>query len=97
MINMSNRALHARILTLSIMAGLAGCASTGDLDKLRAEVERVNDTANSAKAQAADATRTANEAKATADQALSTANDANATSAETQSKIDRMFKKAMYK
>jgi murein lipoprotein len=83
-----------RVLTLVMLAGtyagLTGCATTGDLDALSARVDAVEADAAAAKAQAG-------EAKAMAQDALNTANEANARSQETETKIDRMFKKAMYK
>ena len=72
--------------------GLAGCATTGDLDALKAEsVPPVLKPA--LPGEAAEAA----EAKALAAQANATANEAKATSEETETKIDRMFKKAMHK
>jgi len=72
------------IVTLSAgMLVLGGCASTQDIEKLRAEVEQANATANAAAADAAEAKRLAAEAKAQSE--------------ETEDKINRMFKKAMYK
>ncbi|MGD2138023.1 MAG: Lpp/OprI family alanine-zipper lipoprotein [Gammaproteobacteria bacterium] len=89
-----NTQSRLRALALVMMAaaygGLAGCATTGDLDALSARVDTVAADAAAAKAEAA-------EAKAMAQDALNTANEANARSQETETKIDRMFKKAMYK
>ena len=70
--------------------GLSGCATTGDLDALKADVSAASAEASAARAEAA-------EAKALAAQANATANEAKATSEETETKIDRMFKKAMHK
>jgi len=79
-----------KILALLIAIGLSGCASTKDLDMTRSQVEKANATAEMA-------LQTANEAKATANDAKAIAEDAKATSATTESKLDQMFKKAMYK
>jgi murein lipoprotein len=65
------------------LAGATGCATTRDLDVLKAETDRANSTANQAAADAA-------AAKATANEALSTANATN-------EKLDRMFEKSMQK
>ena len=73
----------ALISLVGMSAGLAGCATTSDLDALRSQVDAVSAEASAAKADAAEA--------------ISTANEAKATSEETETKIDRMFKKAMYK
>lgn len=77
----------------AIAAALAittGCASTSDLDALRTEVQQANQTAESAQAKADSASREAAEARSIAEEALSRSN-------ETDSKIDQMFKKSMYK
>jgi murein lipoprotein len=80
----------ALISLVGMSAGLAGCATTSDLDALRSQVDAASADASAAKAEAA-------EAKAMAAEAINTANEAKATSQETETKIDRMFKKAMYK
>ncbi len=82
------------VLMLAALLGLAGCATTSDLDKLRtelkADVQQANDTANSAAAKADAASKEAAAASQTANEAKVSADEAN-------SKIDRMFKKSMYK
>jgi len=81
-------------LTLAVIAGLSGCATTGDFDKLRDEmrgdINQANQTAESASATANAASRESGEAKAIAEDARARADEAN-------SKIDNMFKKSMYK
>ena len=81
-------------LTLAVTAGLFGCATTSDMDKLRDEmrgdINQSNQTAESASATANAASREASEAKAIAEDARVKAEEAN-------SKIDNMFKKSMYK
>ena len=79
-----------KLLALFIAIGLTGCATTKDLDSVRLEVQQANATAEAA-------LKAANEANATAMDAKAIAQDAKATSETTESKIDRMFKKAMYK
>ena len=78
----------AAILVAS--AGMAGCASTTDLQKLQAQVDTATADAQAAQTEAA-------EAKAIALQAMNKADNAKSTSDATEAKIDRMFKKAMYK
>ncbi len=78
----------AAILVAS--TGMVGCASTADLQKLQAQVDTASADAQAAKAEAS-------AAKALAQKAINTAADAKETSAATEAKIDRMFKKAMYK
>lgn len=72
------------------LAGLAGCATTSDLDALRAEVQKSNQTASQAATDAASAKRDAAAAKAAAEAAADSAQ-------QTNEKLDRMFKKSMYK
>ena len=85
------------VAAISASVALSGCATTGQLEELRSQVNAVRADADAAKADAAAARATANEAKDIANRALSTANEANARSIETETKIDRMFKRAMHK
>jgi len=87
----------AILLATGATAGLGGCASTGDLNALRAEVDAAKAEASAARADAAAASKAAADAKTMAGEALSAANEAKASSEATETKIDRMFKKAMYK
>jgi hypothetical protein len=74
----------SKISMLALVAGLTvGCASTSDL-------KAVQQDANEAKSMARNAMDTANEAK-------SIAMDAKSVSMVTEEKINRMFKKSMYK
>jgi murein lipoprotein len=80
-----------KISALALIAGLSiGCATTGDLQKVSDEAKRAQATANDAKSTATTALEEARGAKALA-------SDANARSAATEEKINRMFKKSMYK
>ena len=95
---------NGRILTkiaqatlIMAVVGLAGCASTGDLDALSARVDAASAEASAAKAEASAARAEAAEARTMAASATETANEAKATSEDTETKIDRMFKKAMHK
>lgn len=91
------RAVTYGILAMALMAGLGGCASTSENDALRSEINQANETARNAAA-TADAARTeAAAASQTAADAMATAKDAKATAEATDEKVDRMFKKAMYK
>ncbi len=85
------------ILALFIAIGLTGCASNKDLDMTRSNLQQTTSTAEMALKTANDAKATADEAKAIAQEAKTAAEDAKATSAATEEKLDRMFKKAMYK
>jgi len=73
-----------KMSALALIAGLSvGCASTSDLAAVQKD-------ANEAKGMARNAMDTANEAK-------SIAQDAKSVSMATEEKINRMFKKSMYK
>ncbi len=73
-----------KISALALIAGLTvGCASTSDLQK-------VQNDANEAKSMASNAMNTATDAK-------SIATEAKSMSMATEEKINRMFKKSMYK
>jgi murein lipoprotein len=88
MINSAKGASAA--LLIASLAMTAGCASTGDVDELRAELARANAAAERAAADAASARQDAAAARAAAEKA-------QAEAAETNEKLDRMFKKSMYK
>lgn len=75
---------------LVALAGATGCATTGDLDALRAEVDKVSATASQAAADASAAKRDAAAAKMAAEKAAAEASATN-------EKLDRMFKKSMQK
>ncbi|MBM9510997.1 Lpp/OprI family alanine-zipper lipoprotein [Desulfogranum marinum] len=85
------------VLALFIAIGLTGCATTKDLDAVRLQAQQANQTADAALKTAEEAKAIAQEAKTIAQNANAMAQDADATSKTTESKIDRMFKKAMYK
>jgi murein lipoprotein len=81
------------LLTGALLAGtilLGGCANTTEIASLRTQVEQAQSTADAA-------SRDAAAAKALAEQAKADAAAALAKSQETDAKIDRMFKKTMYK
>lgn len=85
-----------------VMAGaaLAGCATTAQQEEMaavRATAEQAAADAAEAKRIATEAEREAAAAKLAAEQAKADAAAALAKSQETEAKIDRMFKKAMYK
>ena len=87
-----------RMLTLAAIAGafigLTGCATTGQLEELQ---NKLNPDIAVVKADAAAAKAAADAANAKANDALRIADEANRRSMDTESKIDRMFKKAMHK
>ncbi|WP_456380045.1 Lpp/OprI family alanine-zipper lipoprotein [Thiolapillus sp.] len=81
----------ASALLLSALT-LGGCATVSkeDLAEVRVLAEKAAADASEAKTMAADA-------RSTADTARAEAEAANRKAAETETKIDRMFKKSMYK
>ena len=84
----------ALIVTIGAFIGLTGCASTGDLDSARADLQSQIDRLS---ADVATARSDAAAANAKADEAVNTANEANRRSMDTAEKIDRMFRKTMQK
>lgn len=86
---MNYKSLTAITLLASLLS-LGGCASTSQMKSLEAKVDQATATANAA---AADASA----AKAMAEEAKAAAAAAQAKADETDAKVDRMFKKAMYK
>jgi len=77
------------LVVLVASALLFGCASTQQKE-MRSELDEIRAIAQQAASDAA-------AAQARADAAMDTASSAKAQSDETEAKIDRMFKKAMYK
>jgi len=82
--------VSARTLGMLAASGLLfGCATAQQKD-LQNQLDEVRAIAEKAAADAADA-------QSRADTAMDTASSAKAQSEQTEAKIDRMFKKAMYK
>ncbi|SEN54138.1 Lpp/OprI family alanine-zipper lipoprotein [Nitrosomonas marina] len=84
----------ALVVTAGAFIGVTGCATTGDLDSTRADlqtqIDRLSADVAAAKSDAAAANAKANDA-------VNIANEANRRSMDTAEKIDRMFKKSMQK
>jgi hypothetical protein len=80
-----------KIAVLIVAAGLsAGCASTSALEEVRAEARQAQATANDAKSAADAALASANEARSMASQAMACCQ------ANTE-RLDRVFRRSMYK
>jgi murein lipoprotein len=92
---MDNTAIKA-LVVLAASGLMFGCATTGQ-EEMRSELDEVRALAEKAAADAAAAREATGAAQATASEALDTAASAKAQSEQTEAKIDRMFKKAMYK
>lgn len=88
----------------AVMTFGAGCASTKEMDALRADVDSLKgmtsaaqETAAGAASDAEAARAEAGEASRTANRALSAAREAQACCAANSEKIERMFEKSMMK
>lgn len=86
---MNMKTVAASVALIAIF-GLTGCASTSDLQKVQDQAAQAQSTADAAAKDAADAKAAAAAAQSTADAAMTKAN-------ETDDKLNRMFKKSMYK
>jgi murein lipoprotein len=87
------------IATVSLAAVLAlgGCATTKEVEQLRADVKQASSAAASAQQTADKAMQEAAAARAAAERAEKAAMDAKAAAEATDAKIDNMFKKSMQK
>ena len=99
MTGINRRALNhlAKATLIMGIVGLTACASSSKMEALQTDVDAATAEASAARAEASAARAEAAEAKAMAESATATANEAKATSEDTETKIDRMFKKAMHK
>ena len=96
-------ATRLSVIALAI-ALISGCASTGSVSDLEAQLEAAQQEAAAAKsaadaanAKADEARQMASGAQSTANQALNAANQAQASSDATNEKIDRMFQRSQSK
>lgn len=94
--------LSAAALSLFVVAGCATDAGTGNYSQ--SELQRISDqaaqaekTAEASKAEAQSAMDAATKAQQMAQDAQGTAKSAQFTADQNSQKIDRMFKKSMYK
>lgn len=92
-----NKKRIVTMLVVSACAGLSACATTGDVDTLKSRVDALESNVSATRSEAAAARSAANDAVSIANQAMDKANEANARSIDTETKIDRMFKRAMHK
>ncbi|MDD4913802.1 MAG: Lpp/OprI family alanine-zipper lipoprotein [Methylococcales bacterium] len=82
---------------VAIAALATGCASTSDLDALDARVGTLESKVQTAASDAASAKAAAADASAKASAAEAAANRAAQYAQDTNSKLDRMFKKSQHK
>ena len=87
-----------KISAVVLAAGLAtGCASTSDIDNLQEQINGLKGQVSTASSDAAQAKQAAEDAAAKAAAAEAAANRAAQYAQDTNSKLDRMFKKSMMK
>jgi len=87
-----------KISAVVLAAGLAtGCASTSDIDNLQSQLDGLKSQISTASSDAAQAKQSAAEAASKAAAAEAAANRAAQYAQDTNSKLDRMFKKSMMK
>ena len=89
--------MPALAAVLVVSTGMIGCSNTTAMQSLQSQIDAAAANALAAKSEATEAKTMAQNAMDTASSAKAAADAANATSMETESKIDRMYKKAMYK
>ncbi len=88
-----------KLATVCVLAGaMTGCADYGkEISALQADVDAIKAQVSSAQSDAAAAKASASAAEARAAAAESAANSAARYAEDTNSKLDRMFKKSMMK
>ncbi|WP_150050561.1 MULTISPECIES: Lpp/OprI family alanine-zipper lipoprotein [Methylomonas] len=87
-----------KLTALAAVAVLAtGCATNGDIENLQAQIDTLKPQVAAASADAASAKAAAAEAAAKAAAAEAAANRAAQYAQDTNSKLDRMFKKSQHK
>lgn len=87
-----------KISAIIVSAGLVyGCASSGDVVNLQKQIDKLNGQVEKAVSDAAGAKQAADAASASAAKAASAAELAGSYAQDTNSKLDRMFKKTMMK
>ncbi len=94
---MDKKKIVSTLVLVGACIGLSACATTGEFDALKSRVDALESNVSAVQSDAAAARATANDAVNIANQALDKANEANARSIDTETKIDRMFKRAMHK
>ncbi len=87
-----------KLAVVSLVASMAvGCASTSDITNLQTQIDDLKSSVSKASSDAASAQSAASDAASRAAAAESAANRAASLAEETNSKLDRMFKKSMMK
>ncbi|MGH8594086.1 MAG: Lpp/OprI family alanine-zipper lipoprotein [Gammaproteobacteria bacterium] len=88
----------SRVTAISLLIGLmAGCATTGQLEEVRATANNALSEARAAGTKSDEAMNTATSAMSAGEQAQRAADNAQACCNDTTDKLDRMFERAMRK
>ncbi len=88
----------SRVTAISLLIGLmAGCATTGQLEEVRATANSALSEARAAGTKADEAMNNATSAMSASEQAQRAADNAQACCNDTTDKLDRMFERAMRK
>ncbi len=85
------------VVALAATLALGGCATTEQLNELRAEVEALQNSTEAAQTSANNANAAANRAQQTANQALQAAADAQACCNANTERLNRAFERSMLK
>ncbi|HBG31501.1 Lpp/OprI family alanine-zipper lipoprotein [Candidatus Macondimonas diazotrophica] len=85
------------IVAVALGGGLVGCSSTKEKEAMNAKLDSIAADAQAAAAAAESAKRDAAAAARSAAEAKAMAADAKSTAEATDEKLNRMFKKSMYK
>ena len=86
-----------KLLLAALVLSLTACASTGDIEKLQAQIDSVQVSVKQASLDAQSALLSSVEASGRAALAESAANRAAKYAQDTNSKLDNLFKKSMTK
>ena len=97
MVPMILKLQRALILSAVVVLAFGACTPTPELEEVRAMAQDAKQSAAEAQQAAQGAQSSADKAQATADDAMTAAKQAKRCCSETNEKIDRMFKKSMYK
>ena len=92
-----HRLVSLPVVAIATALMLGGCASTEEMNKLRAEVEALQSAVDGAQSSANNAQASADSAQQTANQALQAARDAQACCDANTERLNRAFERSMLK
>jgi len=87
----------AAILIPAFVVTTSGCSNKSEMDAMKAQLSEIQQVATDAKTMAASNSQAIQLATATANTAAAEAEAAKRSSEETNTKIDRLFKRSMHK